>query len=542
MLSSLKTYEVLTMDYYQLIQTAADPIVCLNPAREILLFNESAEYLFGYKAAEVVGQLFDILIPDDFLENQRRQAAAIHQTADKHPALWSGKYAWGKHKNNSTFPLEINLSKTVLTDGSVVFTLLIKDATQQLETENIFKQSYQELMLLNRAAHELTSSLDQEIVLKKLLDKVRYLLNVEACSIWLVDLDTDELVCEQMSSPHDQEIVGWRLAPGVGNAGWVVAHGQSLIVPDAWLDEQHYQGIEEKTRYYMRSILTVPLGNLPDIIGVIQVVDVAPERFTESDVSLMESLAALATIAIENARLYSALHEAQEQLVAQERFAALGQMAATVAHELRNPLTAIRMGVDYFLQDMGEQDPRWRGAALMKSNMARIDRLVEDILFVGRAQRPKLAAGWLRPLIVSEIERWQLTISNRSLVLQTNLAEDDGLLPILLDKEQIARALSNLIANSVDILPPSGKISILFYQDGAEQIIHFTDNGPGIDAAILHQVFEPFFTTKARGTGLGLSIVKQIITQHNGGVTVISDPAQGTTFTIRLPVHPYDAD
>jgi two-component system, NtrC family, sensor histidine kinase HydH len=523
------------IDYHQILQTAADAIVCLDQEQRILLFNQSAEQLFGYTAAEVAGQPFTLLLSDDLIKQTVQELSGERRAADEHPHFWRGKTLWGKHKNRNTFPMEINFSQAEQPGKSSIFTVIIRDLTIQLEVESAFRQRNQELTLLNNASRYLTAILDIDEVLIRILDEVRRILNVEACSIWLIDPETNELVCEQITDAHAHEVVGWRLPPGVGNAGWVIANSQSLIVPDAWFDERHYQGIDEQTRHYIRSILTVPLGEGPDIIGVIQVVDTFPNRFTESDLLLMESLSAFAKIAVENARLYAALKEAQERLVVQERFAALGQMSATVAHELRNPLMAIRMGVDYLLQGVGKQDSRWHGAALMKTNMDRIDRLVEDILYVGRIHESALSPGWLRPLIAAEVERWQLTLPNQQITLQANLDPASDLLPTLLDKEQMTRAISNLIANSVDVLPPGGKITLSFQQEDSAQIIRVFDNGPGIPPTLLSKIFEPFFTTKARGTGLGLSIVKRIVEQHHGSISVESGLVEGTAFMIRLP-------
>lgn len=525
------------IDYCQILQTISNAIVCLNQRERILFFNQSAEQMFGYTAAETAGKPLAILLEAGFADQSLAELVGQRETAAESPHLWSGKTVWGRHKNNNTFPIEIDLSQTTHDGDQTIFTLTLRDLTSQLEAKSAFRERNQELMILNNASRYLTASLDIDDVLMRILDEVRRLLDVEACSVWLLDPETNELVCEQITDAHAHEIVGWRLPPGIGNAGWVIANKRSLNVPDAWYDDRHYQGIDEQTRHYIRSILTVPLGEGDEIIGVVQMVDTFPNRFTESNLQLMESLAAFATTAIKNARLYATLKEAQGRLVTQERFAALGQMAATVAHELRNPLMAIRMGVDYLLQGVDKQDSRWRGAALMKTNMDRIDRLVEDILYVGRLHETALSPGWLRPLIVAEVERWQLTLSEQQISLQTELDPASDLLPVLLHKEQMTRAISNLIANSADVLSPGGKITLSFHQEELGQVVRVSDNGPGIPPALLSKIFEPFFTTKMRGTGLGLSIVKRIVEQHHGSITVKSGLLEGTTFTICLPIY-----
>lgn len=408
-----------------------------------------------------------------------------------------------------------------------------REINHRKQVEEILRKRNSELTLLNRASQALSSTLDLDQVFVILLEETRHLLNVVACSVWLIDQETGELVCRHITNPFSEIVRGWRLAPGQGLAGWVVSHGESLIVPDAVKDERHFQGVDERTGLVIHSILTVPLYINQNVAGVIQVVDEAINRFGQTDLQLMESLAAVAANTLQNANLFIELNSAQAQLIQRERLAALGQMAATIAHELRNPLMAIRMGVEYLLRDAHENDPRKKGASLMQANIERIDRLVENILFVARSPQPRLSPGYLRPLIVDECDRWDLALGSKNVMLWRDLETD--LPAIQLDADQMGRALSNLISNSVDALPSEGEITLKLNRRDSYQIITLTDNGPGISPEQLPRVFEPFFTTKARGSGLGLSIVKQIVEYHQGYIDVSSEAGVGTKFTIRLP-------
>jgi PAS domain S-box-containing protein len=136
------------------------------------------------------------------------------------------------------------------------------------------------------------------------LDEVRRVLGVVACSAWLVDSTTAELVCRQVTDPQADVVRGWRLAPGQGLAGWAVQHGESLNVSDVLNDERHFEGVDIVTGLPLRSILTVPLRVKDTVVGVIQVVDTMVSRFDSTDLRLLESLASAAAIAVENARLY----------------------------------------------------------------------------------------------------------------------------------------------------------------------------------------------------------------------------------------------
>lgn len=529
------------MEHAQILEHAAEAILCIDENQRIILFNHAAERTFGYTAVEIVGQSLDNLLPQQFAQQHHQLVDTLQFASESHQTIHEQRIVWGRRKDGQEFPAEVGISRIMQADGSALLIAIMSDVTARLQAERALQQRNRELVLLNRAGHTLNSTLELDHILTTLLEEIRHLLDVSACSVWLIDWETNELVCQQMTDPHTAAVVGWRLPVGLGFAGWVIENQKSLIVPDAWKDPRHFRGIDEKTHIRIRSILTVPLIGKHDVIGVIQVVDVQAQRFLESDQILVESLSAFATVAIENARLFTELRETQARLVERERLVMLGQMAATIAHELRNPLMAIRMGVEYLLRDVAEDDARWRGAALMKTNMSRIDRLVEDILYVARTPQPRLMLGLLRPLMLEEVAHWQLTLAEKRIELDADLTAD--LPPLMIDSEQIARALANLIANSVDALTPGGKIWVSLYATDDHQVICLRDNGPGILPEHLATIFEPFFTTKSRGTGLGLSIVKRIITRHSGRIEAQSAPASGATFMIRLPMwHGNDDD
>ena len=136
------------------------------------------------------------------------------------------------------------------------------------------------------------------------LEEIRHALNVVACSVWLIDPDGGDLVCRQATGSESDIVRGWRLAPGKGIVGWVVGHGESMVVPDTRADERHVQTVDREIGVELRSILSVPLRVTQGVIGAIQVLDTHVGRFTAADLALVEPLAATAAVAIENARLY----------------------------------------------------------------------------------------------------------------------------------------------------------------------------------------------------------------------------------------------
>lgn len=177
------------------------------------------------------------------------------------------------------------------------------------QTERALQRRNRELALIHRASQAVNSALTLDRVLTTLLEEVRHLMDVIACSAWLIDPETDELVCQHATGPHNEIVRGWRLAPGEGIGGQTIRSGQNLIVPDTHTDERYFAGVDQATGLALRSILSIPLRVKDHVIGVIQAVDTQVNRFSTADLELLEPLAATAAIAIENARLYEKIRE-----------------------------------------------------------------------------------------------------------------------------------------------------------------------------------------------------------------------------------------
>lgn len=210
---------------------------------------------------------------------------------------------------------DLLVSTTLLNvSGSQMVLVCIDDITDRVQVEETLQQRNRELELLNRASQVLSSILDLDQVLGTVLEEVRHLLGVVASSIWLVDPETDELVCRQAAGPRSEMVRDWRLAMGEGIAGWVVRHGESVVVPDTRADERYYPGVEQQMGIPLRSMISVPLWVKERVIGALQVLDAGTGRFDTEDLALVEPLAASAAIAIENARLHKEVLDHAQQL------------------------------------------------------------------------------------------------------------------------------------------------------------------------------------------------------------------------------------
>jgi signal transduction histidine kinase len=237
------------------------------------------------------------------------------------------------------------------------------------------------------------------------------------------------------------------------------------------------------------------------------------------------------------ARLSRSLEEldrAQAQLVQRERLAAVGELAAVVAHEVRNPLGAIFNSLSSLRRHLHLGGDAQVLFGILEEEAARLNRTVSDLLSYVRPLAPAR-----RPQDLAELSREAL-----ALALRTHGPDRAGILaevraevaaPAAVDAALVRIALTNLVVNAVQAMPDGGQLSITVAPEERGVGIAVRDSGKGISSEVLERVFEPFFTTRASGTGLGLAVVRRIAEAHQGRVAVQSAPGQGATFTLWLP-------
>lgn len=219
-----------------------------------------------------------------------------------------------------------------------------------------------------------------------------------------------------------------------------------------------------------------------------------------------------------------------------DRLAALGEMSAVVAHEIRNPVAGIAAGVDYLTRNALPGTAEAQGAVMIQNEVKRVNRILEDILFVARPLQLNKTAQPLPPIVRMVQHRCQPQIEACGAALVIDI--DEELPNLWVDNERLEQVLTNLVINATQALPQRGTITISAAVDAARPviIINVADTGPGIDPDIQSRIFDPFYTTKTKGTGLGLSVARRIIEEHGGDITVASEAGRGTCFTLSLPV------
>ncbi len=415
----------------------------------------------------------------------------------------------------------------------------------------------QELKTLNDIGQAITSSLDLQEILTLITSQAIQIMNVAAASVALLDEQRQDVWFAAASGKGAHSVIGVRMARGRGVAGWVTEHGQPVIVPDVYTDQRFFPGIDEHSGFTTRSILCVPLQTKGHTIGAIEVMNKGDGIFNQDDQELLQALAAPAATAIENAQLYAEktktierLAQTQSQLVQSAKLAAVGELAAGIAHEINNPLTSI-LGLTSLLLESPPGttiDGEARDDLDMVNREAQRARdIVRGLLDFARTGSPKRQAADMNQLIEDAIFLVYTKSVSYKIDLEKSLSE---LPPLYLDINQVKQIVVNLLNNGVQAMlednnqgrPAKLIIATRANPNSQPPTITLTvsDTGPGIAPEHLDKIFDPFFTTKevGQGTGLGLSISYSIIEQHGGTITVDSTPGQGTSFTVTLPVEP----
>jgi len=225
-----------------------------------------------------------------------------------------------------------------------------------------------------------------------------------------------------------------------------------------------------------------------------------------------------------------------------ERLAAVGTMAAGVAHEVRNPLGSITLNLDLIrkeidrLAESSRHSPEEAEELIneMREEVHRIQRVIEDYLQFARLPKPQRRPLALNEFLDQKLAFMHSAFDNDNVTLRT--AFDPSQPRVNTDAEQLWEAVLNLIRNSLEAMPESGILTVATQCDRNEVLVSVTDTGKGMTEEETQQVFVPFFSTKAKGTGLGLTLVQQIVTEHGGHIECSSAVGKGSTFTIYLPL------
>ena len=411
------------------------------------------------------------------------------------------------------------------------------------------------LTAIHEAGREIAATLDLERTLRQVMEKAAQTLPMDAGILFRLDEDGRRYeVAVSHNLPAERVEKIW-FAFDKGVPGWVVRKRKPLVVDDAREDSRvHPHVIGEG----VLSVLATPLITRGRVVGVLNLFcQTGTDAFDEEALRLAQVFADQAAVFIENARLVDELRraaaelearveertrqlqETQAQVVRAEKMAVVGRLAASVAHEVNNPLQAIAL----HLQLLDEEPLSAAGAeqlAIVRHEQGRIAAIVQRLLDF---QRPR-KGDKKREDVVCLLQD-VLALADKQLEqaeVDVQLDAPDGDLPVLAVGVQLQQVFLNLILNACEAMPDGGALPIIAGWANGNVIIKFSDEGTGMSAEVLEELFEPFFSTKHTGTGLGLAVSQEIVVDHGGEITAespIRDSASrpGSRFQVTLPLY-----
>jgi signal transduction histidine kinase len=395
---------------------------------------------------------------------------------------------------------------------------------------------------LASVSRTINSTLNLDEALRAITREVCVLMRARMCSLMMLDESREWLDLRASYGAGETYIKKPRLGVEDSALGVVVRRKKPLQVENVQTSSR-YQNVETARREGLISLLSVPLLFAGQAIGTLSVYTGRSYNFSNEEVRILSALAELSAIAIEKARLYERIVDVEEQLRQNEKLSALGLLAAEVAHEIRNPLTVMKLLYHSLNLKFPDGDPRAKDARIIDAKIEHLNKIVEQILAFARTTEPQLVPVNLNELFdeLGLLVRHKLANQNIELIreLQPNLPAVMG------DAPQLEQAFLNLILNAAEAMPDGGALTIKsrairlprLNEKPTHVSVEFKDTGKGMSEELQRRAFTAVLsTTKAKGTGFGLAIVGRIIETHRGTIRIKSRLNYGTSIIITLPV------
>ncbi len=431
------------------------------------------------------------------------------------------------------------------TDDAEVLKALAIQAAVALENTRLFETTQQrlkEVNILYQISRALAQSLDADQLFRDMIELLQQIFAYYYAQVYLIDPDTRDLVLKYGSGPIGKQLLkqGYRLLAGEGIIGHVAETGEPFVtnnVHDVVFFKSH--SLLPETQYE----IAVPIKIDHQVIGVLDIQQTQPHRFSDNDLQLMSAIADQLAIVLQKANLYSTLQRSlqqeqmvRSQLIQSERLALVGRLLASVSHELNNPLQAIQNAL-FLLKE--EKNLSMQAKQDLDVILAEAERMAALIERLRSAYRPVRIQDFQAVDLNNLIEDVHALISThmRHKMIAFQFLPDPEPVKVAGLPDQLRQVVLNLFLNAIEVMQPGGRLTVrtcnLLAQN--EVLLIVKDTGAGIDDELLPRIFDAFITTKHTGTGLGLTITHDIIQQHHGRITAENDPEGGAVFNVWLP-------
>jgi signal transduction histidine kinase len=422
-----------------------------------------------------------------------------------------------------------------------VFFHRIKPGTEKAVEQLFFKDRYDYRETLSKFSKAMVSILNLQSLSKRIIETITQTMGVEKASLFL--LNEEKGGFELFESKNIRITSSSTLLPKGNPLVHYLQKMGEIVIREELAKGMHIPELNEVVREMtsLEAEASIPLISKGQLIGMINLSHkFTKDIYSHEDIELLSTLANQTAIAIENAKLYEDLKKSKSYIRRADRLASLGTLTAGLAHEIRNPLVAIKTFTQLLPERLDDDEFRTQFLNIASGEVDRIALLINELLDFARPSDPKLELEDINNILDGMI----LLISTEAKKKQIHIIKNyaANLPSVEIDREQIKQVFLNILLNAVDATPENGKITVKtrsFTKPGGEPYlqIEFTDTGHGIPKEHLEDIFNPFFTTKTTGSGLGLSISNQIIQDHRGYIDVESQLNKGTSFFVNLPLN-----
>ncbi len=517
----------------EIVEIAADAVICMDAFQRITFFNKGAETIFGWTPDEIIGQRIEKLIPERYRPIHAHHVAEFGRSKVKARRMGERREIAGVRKSGEEFPAEAAISQ-VRQGDEVVYTVVLRDVTAR-------KRFEQRQQFLAQAGEKLASSFGSSETLNQVA-RLAVPTIADGCILenrvgngFLagaaahVDPDIEELLDEIGAA-------GARIPPQGHPLSEILSKPSPVLLPSdaaSRLLEVSANPAYLKAMKAMnpQSALFLPLVAREQLIGALTLFR-TKRGFDGDDLGFAEDLARLTALALDNARLHDTV---RASLRARE------EMVGVVSHDLRNPVAAVKMLSRTMLRASENGGTHARASIELISQAAeQMDSLIRDLLDVNRLDVGKLVVTAVpvdpSVLLADSLQTLRPLVEEKGIIL--DLQVETPLPKVMADHERIQQALSNLVGNAIKFSAAGSKIVVAARKESDDVIISVIDSGKGIAAEQLPRVFDRYWQssrTDRQGAGLGLAIAKGIVEAHGGRIWIESTQGEGTTASFSLP-------
>jgi signal transduction histidine kinase len=402
------------------------------------------------------------------------------------------------------------------------------------------QKQIEHLMMMLEITRILSSTLDVRKLEQLIVQSATKLTECEDCSILLVDPQTGELKFEASAGLTEEKTQPIVVPMDGSIAGWIVRHNEHVIISDVQNDPRFYKQSDKSTGFDTRSLLGVPMSFKGRPIGALEAVNKIDGDFEEADAEELAVLAAQAAVAVENARLLTELQRAYKELNELDRLKS--EFITTTSHELRTPLTSIKGYLQLITNGMVSPDLQAEMLNTVSDHVDTVVHLVNDLLLMQEMDAIEFHKTNVdvAEIVRAEMEDARSRAEAAGIRWVPEIADD--LPPVWADIEHLQRMFHNLLDNAIKFSPDGGDVVVRVNAEEDKVCVQVIDSGVGIPPEEQERIFERFYRIEKvgdhlfGGLGLGLAIAKHIVEEHDGRITVLSAPGEGSTFTVELPV------